>query len=454
MLCSLPCDRLPCNEPCSNLLPCGIHVCPSLCSEPCLQQCSECTTGLFVHHHQIIHLACGHTFKVEELDAALDLKSLYQVDKNGTIRAGGVTKLPSLSMVQCPECWQKIQNLPRYDLSGQLMELTSTMDRFYAKMGRKLAAAMRDLFHRDDYLRVTFGAYCKKLKPGPLGGKHNQRLVFNRGNHMLELQQKTTRFRDEVVIPFEDCLGRLALFLKNPDILGTVVSPFRFRFDVVYYMCRLVTLEDGLKQYGHLVSLAQVDQHTSIIAKGLQVKIIEHCQGELKSLETRIEDTKALHLKRIEAELGLIQTSLHVIVEHLKTDSGQNAKASLDNVRALCVGYPDTAGKLLVAYRALRSHINGKPLDHGFLGIYDKTFKDLVMQLGKWKIGSLKYCDRHHPHSGDAFPTGCPECGREVEVRAPEPEVDNSQLLQGDTFLAAFAALRTSGALAKLGRGS
>ena len=81
--CSAPCNRLPCNERCTDLLPCG-HQCPGICGEDCLTEyCKECRMKLdaqvdmleFKDYAEIdpdekpvVALACGHFFTAETLD--------------------------------------------------------------------------------------------------------------------------------------------------------------------------------------------------------------------------------------------------------------------------------------------------------------------------------------------------------------------------------------------------
>lgn len=437
MICSLPCDRLPCSEPCLRLLPCGLHLCPGLCSENCLTKCDECTTGLFPDSH-LIQLPCVHAFEVMALDAMLGLEDFYQVDSDGSIRSVRITGLPELNGIHCPDCSKPIRDVGRYDVVNQLKELPATIDYFYAKIGRKLSQIVGDVFHSDEYLSRTFGAFCKTLKPGPLGGKHNQRTVWDRVNHMLEAQQKATRFRDNVVMLFEDNMTRLAQFLDNADVLDQMVSPLKLRFDLVYYCCRLVTLEDGLRVYKLLTTLESADQHTSIIAEGLRLKILEQSCGEVKAMEARIADCKTSHLKRLEVELRIVQLCLHMILKSLDTISGLNVAASLARMRELCVTFPDTAGKMLGPYQKLRAYVEGGAAPKRFLDMYSKDSMALAPAYAKYQMGSLKYCKQKHPYCSANF-KDCPECGREVPLPV---KVDNSKFLQEDAFLAHFGIFR------------
>jgi len=446
MVCSLPCDHLPCDEPCTKLLSCGVHICPGLCSEACLRECIECENGSFPDEHQI-RLTCGHTFTVKELDAALNLKNFYQVDENGTIKAGRVSKIPSPESLQCPECSRAVCNVARYALATQLQDMIPTIDRYYAKMGRKLAAAVEELFSTGASLRNTSEKFYPQLQTGVIYGLKNQRLVVQRGNMMLELQQSVTRFRDEIVIPFEDNLLRLVKFVNNPDILGEVVPTYGFRYRLVYYLCRLVTLEDGFKVFQHLGTLGELDRHTSTLMEGLKAKIMDHSYAELKSLETTIADAKAAHLPRIEAELRIVQLGMHLILRGLAVDSGVDAKGCSEEVQQLIERFPETAAKMTGPFREVEARLKGAPPRSSFLDIYGGGSKDMVRGLGKHQVGALTRCGNLHLHSSETFPS-CPECGREVKVAAREVFQDAKELATADAFMAKAKTLLVSGRFA------
>ena len=440
MICSIPCDRLPCSEPCLKFLACGLHVCPSLCSETCISVCTQCKTGMFQEDHQI-QLSCGHVLGVETLDILWGIRDLYEVDPTGTITSGGMNKLLTCGHLRCPDCWQVVDNVERYDLANQLQELPSTLDSFYAKIAKKLSLIAGDIIRTEEFLRRTFAGFCKKLQSGPLGSRHNQRLLWDRGNAMLESQQKTVKFRDEIVRAFEENVQRLALFLNNPGFFNHMVFPFKLRYDLIHYQCRFITLEDCLKTLRYLQALDQLDQHTSIITEGLRVKVLDESLGQVTSMEEQITDATALNLKRVEVELRIIQARLHMIVKSLGTDSGLDTSASLQRMRELCLQFPNSAGKLLGTYQAVRAHIEGGPAPTSSMELYTRASHELLPLLGKHKEGNLQYCVYRHPFCSVNF-TECPECGREEAPLNSGPRVDPSKLLQEDAFLAHFGIIR------------
>lgn len=446
MVCSLPCDRLPCGEPCTKLLLCGVHVCPGLCSEACLRDCIECKNGSFPDEHQI-YLSCGHTFTVKALDEALNLKGLYQVDENGTIEAGHVSKIPALEGLQCPECCRGICGVERYALASQLPDMIPTIDRYYAKMGRKLAAAVDELFRTGESLRNSSEKFSQQLRSGPIHGMKNQRIVFDRGNMMLELQQRVIRFRNEIVVPFEDNIQRLVKFVNNPDILAKIVPAFGFRYRLVYYLCRLVTLEDALKVFQHLQTLGELDRHTATIMEGLKAKIFDHSLAEVKSLEATIAGSKAANLPRVEAELRIVQLGLHLILRGIAVDSGVHVKASSEEILQLCTRFPETAGKMVGPFKELEYRLRRGKLEGSLLTVYGKGSKDLIIKLGHHKVGSLTSCRYHHTFSAASF-EGCPECGKEVAVVAPEVFGEEKLLATAEAFMAKAETLLVSGRFA------
>ncbi|RDX40863.1 hypothetical protein OH76DRAFT_1412593 [Lentinus brumalis] len=122
VLCGSICSRLPCDEPCGNVLECG-HPCPSVCGEPCaMQKCIVCLPGDrkadiadFIMQRRLedidldsndvsdrlITLACGHIFTVETLDGHCDMGSFYTIDEMGRFVS---TKSPPVNYQTPPTC--------------------------------------------------------------------------------------------------------------------------------------------------------------------------------------------------------------------------------------------------------------------------------------------------------------------------------------------------------------
>ncbi|RPD60417.1 hypothetical protein L226DRAFT_469457 [Lentinus tigrinus ALCF2SS1-7] len=121
-LCGSICSRLPCDEPCANVLECG-HACPSVCGEPCaMQKCINCMPGDqkadivdFIMQRRLeeidldstdisdrlITLACGHIFTAETLDGHCNMKAFYEIDDMGRFLS---TKSPPVNYQKPPTC--------------------------------------------------------------------------------------------------------------------------------------------------------------------------------------------------------------------------------------------------------------------------------------------------------------------------------------------------------------
>lgn len=196
-MCSLPCGRVPCNEPCDQILLCG-HLCPSLCGERCARKCPQCQTGSMPEKVQI-YLKCGHHFDLAIIDAHVGLSNVYDIDsmdiiKRPLLRFSTIKDLDNRACC-CPECGESCDDVRRYAIFKQLRALPDTIDRLYAKMGRKMELFMDWIIRTREDLQNSFEDFCKKLRPGPLNGKTNERWVRDRGNAMMEVQRKIVNFR-------------------------------------------------------------------------------------------------------------------------------------------------------------------------------------------------------------------------------------------------------------------
>lgn len=136
-ICSLPCDHLPCTEPCPRLLPCS-HLCPGLCGERCASVCLQCEKGE-VPLESKIFLSCGHSYSVAELDSKLGVDRMFNLSISGEVlsmkhsMAETCTKVP-----QCPQCGAPCNDVRRYRHFGQFRVAADTVDRLYKIFGRKM----------------------------------------------------------------------------------------------------------------------------------------------------------------------------------------------------------------------------------------------------------------------------------------------------------------------------
>lgn len=195
-MCSLPCGQIPCSEPCDRILTCG-HVCPGMCGERCADKCIQCITGSVPGKLQLF-LTCGHYFDLETIDTYVGLGNVYDIDSRGVINR--VLLNPSAIQASganpcCPDCGAECVDTRRYAIFKQLRELPDTVDRLYAKMGRKMNIFMNWIIRSKEDLDTSFETFSKKMRPGPLTGKTNERWVRDRGNAMMEVQRKIVNFR-------------------------------------------------------------------------------------------------------------------------------------------------------------------------------------------------------------------------------------------------------------------
>ena len=188
LMCCLPCDQVPCSEPCKTVLNCG-HLCPSLCGECCPTECVQCSTGNFPDK-AMMFLRCGHSFELEYLDKRVGIENLYQLDDKGRIQKPRPRTTEDLARVQvsCPICIADCSNVRRYALHAQLNHLEDNIDRMYAKFSRKLNMWAEQIYNIRIKLDKSYEIFCKALRSGPMSGRANESLIENRGTSLLMLE--------------------------------------------------------------------------------------------------------------------------------------------------------------------------------------------------------------------------------------------------------------------------
>ena len=147
------------------------------------------------------------------------------------------------------------------------------------------------------------------------------------------------------------------------------------------------------------------------------------------------------NLKRLEVELHLVQLSFHVILLENGNRGNLDINSSLERVYEICVKFPDSAGIFLPFYQFLNKRIcEGR---HLIKDLYNKENKEFWRLWGRYKLGHIKYCRYNHPYSTSIF-TDCPECGREVERRPSEKNMDYRRVLFEEAFIEQMLKVRVN----------
>lgn len=445
MMCCLPCNQLPCSEPCVKVyLPCR-HVCPSLCGEICPASCPVCT-----HHHlsQKTHmfLPCGHHFELEYLDRHFGVASIYGLDNTGNIQKVACDTLGQVKNMSsaCPTCGTSCQDVRRYALHHQLLSLKENIDLMHRKLSRKMHIFMERLYDAKTRLDESFNDFCERLKPGPLAGRNNSDLVRHRGNTLAEIQTNIVDFADRVVQNFEDDIAKLAVFLGisavSVDELPDLNLCYRLHFEALLLRSRLIILEESLRMRGALKNLNDDSEHTMVLIRGLQSLTSHEADVKIKALSSIITECETKNLKRLEAEIRLVQMGFHMVLKELGGTSSLKVEDSLRRTLSLCQTYPDTAGVLIGTYNAFKLVLSGK---RTYGTLYTQGSRRIWWSWPVHKLGNLKECIHGHQYSASTWPD-CPECGREV-APSPEPE-DPKKFLKEDAFMVAMRTQTFDGA--------
>lgn len=431
---------------------CG-HICPSLCGERCVQKCVECERVEIKSCIQI-ELHCQHTFDLELLDRHNRLQDVYAIESDGHIMSLALSKEFGTAPT-CPTCLAPITDVRRYAAGLQIKALPDNIDRMIAKMGRKLNAFEEGLTRKVREMDMDFAGFCRKIRPSPMAAKVNQRLVWERGESFMEVQRKVTDFRgknksrvrkasscaavldlivtvDDVVKPFQANAVEVESFIGRPDIFTSPNFSFDLRYDLLFLRIRLAILQEALRMSEFLKPLNDPSQQIQALAQGLRTLTSQESVRNVIVAEEAIGKCEGRKMACIEVELRLVQLSFHIVARSSGVTSKTDTEKCCERVMRLCRQYPDTAGKFLKSYRNVERCLkSSQPL----VSVYTADTVDVWRRWGRHVVGHLSKCKYGHPYSTATF-DGCPDCGREVEVRnAPEP-IDYESFMKNDEFLA------------------
>ncbi|KAH0543462.1 hypothetical protein FGG08_002227 [Glutinoglossum americanum] len=284
-------------------------------------------------------------------------------------------------------------------------------------------------------LQMRFATFCSGISSSPLANSRNQYLIQQRGCELDELQTIICNFRDEFVEPFEHGIKNITLLLASPTDYPVPVLSFGLRFRLLYFRCRLTTLNEGLATARFLRQQRDPTKTLQGIGLGLYMLMRQHVHEYAEEIDKHISGCNERQLKSLEVEFRLVQSCFvgcanqveHNLLRH-KIDN----KTSFDRVTELIQAYPDTAGRLKDIVNPIQRFADGSPLRgplHELLG-----GKDIHQELGRHKIGYLAHCENGHPYSTKTF-KHCPECGPKAS-----PLIDYNAMLASDsaTWVADF----------------
>lgn len=236
---------------------------------------------------------------------------------------------------------------------------------------------------------------------------------------------------DDVVQIFEyDITGLAASFGASVlhDDLPEITMPYQPRFEALFYRCRLISLEESLKMMRALSSMKDDSRHTAVLISGLRQLTIDQASSYISALGDILAGCDRQNLKRLEAEVRLLQACFHIILKNAGLGN-INVDESMNKVLVLCQTYPATAGLLLDTYRAVRDVLRSSTGSS-----YPYKSRNIWWTWPRHEVGSLAHCRFGHPYSTATW-SDCPECGQEVPL--PKP-INHGNLLKETAFVAAM----------------
>lgn len=444
MICSLPSDILPCREPCINLLACG-HLCPGLCGEPCiaLDMCPECKDGVFQKETQIYLPSCGHLVPVKVLDTHVGLHRYYNISLNGSILESiEIRQLPN-KRFSCP-CGTAIQDLRRYAIGTQLLDMQSNLDRTFAKFGRIRTRFGKKVSDLSKSLDEGFLAFCKELRPNVLAGPENTKLIKQRQEAFTELFRDVMGTKSRLIVPFEKSLEQLNTMLGGPRIAKYCVS-FSLRLDLLAFRIQFGRLHEWQRVAAFIATIDDTSGTTQQYGQLLLETSIDECSLVIRKCDEVVQQCASKVLPCLEVEVRLYQLLFHGLMARCLPSSqvyekpgiapdrlsSSEIQQSMERMKSLCTQWLDTAGQFAEKVQSVKDFVE-KP-EGEIPKLYTAKLRGIEQTWGRYRLGALKACRKGHPYSGASF-QGCPECGREVV------EEDNTKyeerLASAETFLA------------------
>ncbi|KAL8943406.1 MAG: hypothetical protein Q9211_000995 [Gyalolechia sp. 1 TL-2023] len=262
------------------------------------------------------------------------------------------------NLPQCPQCGAPCDDVRRYRHLRQFRVASNTIDRLYNMFGRKMKTFAEKIQGASKELDIGFKLFCKHVEPGPLAGRTNTALVKARMLYIMPTQTMITRFREEVVEGVEKDVAHTVMLLGDTYLAAAPMLPFKCRFDLLYFHCRLTMLREATR-ISRFLDQSDYSQYTGRIAAKLRTRTIDEAKENVRAITLLIEQCRQYNLKRLEAEAMLVHICYVKLLHDLGIEPepmGNDACRWLLQVEALILKYPDTAGLLRSSYDSVKSY--------------------------------------------------------------------------------------------------
>lgn len=322
MPCGAPCDRLPCNKRCSQVLKCG-HRCPSVCGEICPPKdfCQLCcpddkrkaeveliemaTFGdIDVDLDPVIVLPCQHFYTTSFLDRYMEMEKVYRQDPEGSF----IESIPSgdlvLSQKCCPECRMPISGIQRYNRVFKRATLDSMLRTIIVRSQERYIAIVTQVDEFEAQLETERVGKLRELVPltssrfaQPVRAQ-NEAIIVNwldRFRPICSTVQEYTKQADEKTQPhmkvFENSIAARDRRAQHSEVNkgGLATSPpldipspepkHRILGNILQLRLDVLRLKERMRFAGHLQKLKGGDKDASRLSRDT----VKSCKSSLKN---------------------------------------------------------------------------------------------------------------------------------------------------------------------------
>ncbi|KAJ5760745.1 NF-X1 finger and helicase domain protein [Penicillium odoratum] len=374
---------------------------------------------------------CGHFLTMESMDAQMDLKRHYQVNKDGKPTAILASSQPfSMEDIKtCGICRGPLRNIARYGRLVRRALLDESTKKLILRLNQEFIPLAQKLAQEIQKLQGTHIPELGRLPEVEISGRSSGQIKVmkmimdsakpQRWENMIKLREQIMKYLRDVN-PEEQPFQRVREMVVNAQRHKTTSGDFTFGDEILQtkgvLQAAALSLRLDIALLADFLDLERLTKYKEAALK-IDLRVLRN------DCDILVRQAQASHRPVHETEGWIFKAQLYAlergyVSEELGNDHLQNGRLCIYAAKKLCQEYSGQTRGLGIEVDNAQQMLNGGSF-YAEVTSQERMEVISVMARGFEGTGHWYYCRNNHPFTigecGGAMETAsCPECGAPV----------------------------------------